>query len=103
MKQILSLLILLDCQGYLPFLVGPTNALLIAEHETPYVRETTAKALSVALPAQAELFSDYLDKLMTLYEEKVHNTKNMKLMRRQNQFHRSTINTECLSKLRRIL
>jgi hypothetical protein len=47
------------------------KTLLTIEHETPYVRETAAKALATALPALPDHFTDYLDKLMQLYEEKV--------------------------------
>ena len=44
---------------------------LIEEHETSYVRDTAAKALSEALPDQPELFAEYLRKLLELYQEKV--------------------------------
>jgi len=62
---------LLRCKGYFNCLVGPCSDDLTVEHETPYVRETSAKALATALPAQPELFTQYLDKLIGLYEEKV--------------------------------
>jgi hypothetical protein len=41
------------------------------EHETPYVRNTAAKALATALPAQSNLFKEYILKLICLYQEKV--------------------------------
>lgn len=43
------------------------------EHDTPYVRQTAAKALATALPALSDHFNDYIDKLIELYEEKVIN------------------------------
>jgi hypothetical protein len=43
----------------------------MSEHETPYVRETAAKAMATALPRQPGHFEEYLLKLIELYEEKV--------------------------------
>jgi hypothetical protein len=46
---------------------------LTLEHDTPYVRQTAAKALATALPALSDHFNDYINKLIELYEEKVIN------------------------------
>jgi hypothetical protein len=66
---------LLGCRSCFIYLVGLHETFLNVEHETPFVRETAAKALSAALPAQPEVFSGYLNKLMDLYHEKVGNFK----------------------------
>jgi hypothetical protein len=50
---------------------NPPSMLLMSEHETPYVRETAAKAMATALPRQPGHFEQYLLKLIELYEEKV--------------------------------
>src|SRR5579859_1921728 len=44
---------------------------LTIEHETLYVRETAAKALATVLPRQPEVFEEYLNKLIELFQEKV--------------------------------
>jgi hypothetical protein len=41
------------------------------EHETPYVRNTTAKALSQAIPSITDSFDYYLTQIFALYDEKV--------------------------------
>src|SRR5271170_1466494 len=90
--------ILPDCHGYFHCLVNNSDSLLILEHETPYVRETAAKSLAAALPSQPDLFTTYLNKLIALYEDKVHSLSNQKLINRQNRSRRSMINMECSSR-----
>src|ERR1700737_3774779 len=61
----------LGCHDLFLFWVRYLSVLLSIEHDTPYVRETTARALATALPRQLELFEAYLQKLVDLYQEKV--------------------------------
>src|SRR5579871_6714233 len=64
-----------DSPVYLSSWVTILMLMLMTEHEIPYVREAAAKSLATALPALPDLYDEYIQKLINLYEDKVNSLR----------------------------